>query len=212
MKDQFREDVLKAAFFCHNGLGDGVNGLALSHNLTLHGFAVDTYQNTMGSMQSWFPHLPIYSYPTPNAIERILTTYDWIFVVHNDTDPFVKNLIIEGKKRTPEKIKVLYLYPSPHIINEPYYLDCKTNPTLSFVENMRIMITDVLSLPSFIKSNGCTPPSHLIHRKFEKRVAIHPTSARVSRNWPKEQFVKLALHLQKQGYEVAFIPGTEYRQ
>lgn len=197
----------KAAFFCHNGLGDGVNGLVLSHNLAFQGWQIDTYQNTMGSMQNWFPHLPIFSYPSLETLPSILSKYDWIFVVQNDTDPFVKTLISEGKRLFPERLKVLYLYPSPNIINEPYYLDCLTNPKVSFVENMGILCTQILKFPSFIRSNGLVPPEGLVQGKFSRRVVIHPTSARVTRNWPKDRFVNLGLELKKEGYEVVFIPG-----
>jgi heptosyltransferase-3 len=199
----------KAAFFCHNGLGDGVNGLSLSHNLALQGWEIDTYQNTMGSMQNWFPHLPIFSYPNLDTIPSILAKYDSIFVVQNDTDLFVKTLISEGKRLFPEKIKVLYLYPSPNIVNEPYYRDCLTNPKISFLENMGIICTQILKFPKFIRSNGFVPPSNLVQGKFSRRVVIHPTSARITRNWPKDRFVKLALHLKKQGYEVVLIPGEK---
>jgi heptosyltransferase-3 len=199
----------KAAVFSHNGLGDGVNCLVLSHNLYVNGWKVDTYQNTIGSMQNWFPHLPVFSYPSLQELPRILATYDWFFVVQNDTDPFVQALILEGKKQFPGRIKVLYLYPSPNIVNEPYYADCLTNPNVSIAQNMRIVCEKVIHLPFSILSNGFTPPEGLSLRKHSKRVIIHPTSAKVSKNWDKEKFVKLALRLKKEGYTPIFIPGMK---
>lgn len=199
----------KAGVFCHNGLGDGINCLVLSNNLHLNGWQVDTYQNSIGSMQNWFPHIPVQPYPTLDSLSQILSSYDWYFVVQNDTDPFVKTLIQEGKKRFPQRLKVLYLYPSPNIINEPYYQDCFTNPKASIAENMRIVCQKVLHLPKITKSNGLIPLEGLVYKKFPRRIVIHPTSARATRNWPKEKFVKLALHLQKRGYELVFVPGKE---
>ena len=201
---------MKSAVFCHNGLGDGINCLVLSNNLHLNGWKVDTYQNVIGSLQNWFPHLPVYPYPTLEDLPEILSSYDWFFVVQNDSDPFVLALIAEGKRRFPDRLKVLYLYPSPHIVNEKYYQDCLTNPKVSVAENMRIVCEKVLHLPKIIKSNGfCSPSLDLISRKYRQRVIIHPTSARPTRNWEKEKFVKLALHLKKGGYEPVFIPGKE---
>lgn len=200
---------LKAGVFCHNGLGDGVNCLVLSNNLHLNGWEVDTYQNTVGSMQNWFPHLPVYPYPSLEELPRILSSYDWYFVVHNDTDPFVKQLIQEGKKRFPEKLKVLYLYPSPNIVNEPYYSDCLTNPKASIAENMRIVCEKVLHLPKITRSNGFTPIEGLSSHKYPKRIVIHPTSARETRNWPKEKFIQLGLRLKAQGFELTFVPGQK---
>lgn len=198
---------LRAGVFCHNGLGDGINCLVLSNNLHLNGWQVDTFQNTIGSMQNWFPHLSVQPYPKLEELPRILSSYDWYFVVQNDTDEFVLQLIREGKKRFPDQIKVLYLYPSPNIVNEPYYLDCLTNPKASIAENMRLVCEKIIQLPKITKSNGFTPLSGLVKHKYPNRVVVHPTSARLTRNWPKEKFVKLALHLRKEGYELVFVPG-----
>ena len=200
---------LKAAFFCHNGLGDGVNCLVLSNNLYINGYSVDTFQNTIGSMQNWFPHLPVFSYPDISKIDEILQSYDLICVVQNDSSDFVKKLIQEGKKQNPNKIKVLYLYPSPNIIYEKYYTDCLTNPKLSIAANMRIVAEKVLLLPKITCSNGFSPPQPLILRKNMQTVAIHPTSARATRNWEKTKFVQLAKNLKQKGYEIVFIPGKE---
>lgn len=199
---------IRASVFCHNGLGDGVNCLVLSNHLHLNGWKVDTYQNMMGGMQRWFPHLPIRPYPSLAELSVILGSYDWFFVVHNDTDEFVLQLIREGKRRFPEQLKVIYLYPSKHLVNEPYYSDCLTEPHLSIAENLRLFCARILRLPKITKSNGFIPPPGLVQAKYSKRVVIHPTSARITRNWPKEKFVKLALHLQKKGYLPAFIPGV----
>jgi heptosyltransferase-3 len=200
---------LRAGVFCHNGLGDGVNCLVLSNNLHLNGWKVDTYQNTVGSMQNWFPHLAVYSYPSVDELPRILNAYDWFFVVHNDTDPFVKLLIQEGKRRFPDRLKVIYLYPSKNIINEPYYTDCLTDPTASIAENMRLFCERILQLPKITRMNGFIPPEGLNSRKVSKRIVIHPTSARESRNWPKEKFLKLAKHLKEEGFDPVFVPGTK---
>lgn len=200
---------LRAAFFCHNGLGDGVNCLVLSNNLHLNGWKIDTYQNVMGSMQNWFPHLSVLPYPPISELPRILNTYDHFFVVQNDTDPFVKQLIQEGKRRFADRIYVIYLYPSKNIINEPYYSDCLTNPRLPVAENMRLFCEKILHLPKITKSNGFIPPEGLLLKKYPKRIVIHPTSGKETRNWPKEKFLSLGRLIEKLGYEPIFVPGTK---
>jgi heptosyltransferase III len=199
----------RAGVFFHNGLGDGVNCLVLSNNLHLNGWRVETYQNGIGSMSNWFPHLEVRPYPSLEQLPRVLNAFDWFFVVHNDTDAFVLKLIQEGKRRFPDKMKVIYLYPSKNIVNEPYYADCLTDPSLPIAENMRLFCERILHLPKITRSNGFIPPAGLISRKFRKRIAIHPTSARITRNWPKEKFVQLAAWLQEEGYEPALIPGVK---
>ena len=198
----------RVGVFCHNGLGDGVVTLVLPNNLHLNGWQVQIYQNTMGSMQNWFPHLPVQPYPSPEEVPSILNSYDWFFVVQDNSSPFVIRLIEEGKRRFPEKIKVIYLYPSRHIVNERYYSDCPTDPTQPIAENMYLFCEKTLHLPKLTRSNGFIPPEGLHHRKHPQRVVIHPTSASVPRNWPKPKFLELAKHLKAQGYEVVFVPGA----
>lgn len=197
----------RAAVFLHNGLGDGIAWLVLSNNLHLNGWHVDTYQNTIQPMQSWFPHLSVISYPTLSDLPRILSMYDWFFVANNDTDMFVQALIREGKRRFPERLKVIYMYPSKNIVNEPYYADCLTDPSLSVPDNMMLFCEKILHLPKCTRNNGFIPPDGLTYRQHEKRVLIHPTSSREGKNWPKEKYVKLALHLRERGYQVVFLPG-----
>jgi len=199
----------KAGVFFHNGLGDGINGLVLSHNLHLNGFIVETHQNTIGSMQNWFPHLPVKPYPDQSELPSILHAYDWYFVVWNNSNEFIKRLIEEGKRRFPERMKILYLYPSPNIVNEPYYADCLTDPKVSIAQNMRILCERVMHLPKLARSNGFIVPEGLVLQKFPKRVVIHPTSAKETRNWPKEKFVKLAFYLREEGFQPVFVPGAK---
>jgi heptosyltransferase-3 len=199
----------KAGVFCHNGLGDGINSLILSNNLHLNGYEVLTYHNMIGSMQSWFPHLPIQLYPPLEDLHKILHAHDLYFVVWNDASDFIKQLIQEGKRRFPDRIKVLYLYPSHHIINEPYYADCLTDPTATIAQNMHIVCEQVLHLPKSTKNAGLIIPIKLTFKKHPKRIIIHPTSGRPTKNWPKEKFVKLALHLKIEGFHPVFIPGEQ---
>lgn len=199
----------KAGVFCHNGLGDGVNSLVLSHNLHLNGWQVDTYHNILPSMQDWFPHLAVQPYPNLDEMSRILNAYDWYFVVHNDTDEFVQKLMKEGKRRFPERMKIIYLYSSKNIVKEPYYTDCLTDPKLSIAENLRRMCEKLLHLKKLAKGNGFIPLPGLAYRKFPKRVVIHPTSTRLTRSWPKEKFIQVAMGLKERGYQISFVPGVK---
>jgi len=201
----------RAAVFCHNGLGDGMISLVLSNNLHLNGWQVDTYQNFIGSMQNWFQHLPVISYPQIHEIERILHQYEWFFVFHNDASEFIQKLIAEGKRRFPDKMKVIYAYASQRIVYEPYYQDSQIDPRLSMAESLRIFCEKILHLPKSTRSNGLIPPADLIHGANDKRIVIHPTSSRHGKNWTKEKFVEMARHLYQQGYDPMWIIGPKER-
>jgi ADP-heptose:LPS heptosyltransferase len=94
-------------------------------------------------------------------------------------------------------------------MNEPYYTDCLTDPTASIAQNLHIVCEQVLHLPKHTKNVGLIIPTRLTYKKYPKRVVIHPTSGRTAKNWPKEKFVKLALHLKNEGFFPIFIPGTQ---
>lgn len=202
----------RAGVFCHNGLGDGVVGLVLSNNLHLNGWQVDTYQNTIGEMQEWLPHLPILTYPSVSEIERLLQEYEWLFVFQNDASEFIQRLIAEGKRRFPDQTKVIYIYPSTRIVNEPYYQDARIDPHLSVAKNLRQFCEKILHLPKTTKSNGFIPISGLQQRLHKKRVLIHPTSSREGKNWNRDKFVELALHLRKEGFDPQWILGPQERE
>ncbi len=200
---------MRAALFCHNGLGDGINSLVLSQNLFLAGWAVDTYHNGLHSMQNWLPHLPIHSYPELTAVAEIVERYDWLFIVQNKSSSWVAALIAEGKRQKPDRVKVIYLYPSKNIVKEPFYNDAKIDPFLPVAENMRLFCQNILGFSNPLLHSGLTPPLDLGHRSHPSRVVVHSTSGKEERNWPKEKFVKLALHIQQRGYEVVFLSGAQ---
>jgi heptosyltransferase-3 len=201
----------KAAVFCHNGLGDGAVSLVLSNNLYINGWKVDTYNNAIGSMQSWIPHLPVLPYPSIQKINHILHQYEWFFVFQDDSSEFIHKLITEGKRHCPAQMKVIYAYPSHRIIHEPYYQDSQINPDICLVDGLRLFCEQILHLPELTRSNGFIPLPGLQHRLYQKRVLIHPTSSRVGKNWNKEKFIALAHYLHKQGYQTAWIIGPQER-
>ena len=201
-----------AAVFCHNGLGDGVISLVLSNNLHLNGWHVETYQNFIGPLQKWFPHLPVIPYPSILEIEKILHRYEWFFVFHNDTSEFIQKLILEGKRRFPDQMKIIYAYPSRRIVNEPYFLDAQIDPKRPMAESLRIFCEQILHLPKSTRSNGFIPPPELLHRCYKTRVVIHPTSSRTGKNWTKEKFVALACHLRDKGYNPIWLIGLKERK
>ena len=198
---------MKVGIFCHNGLGDAVNSLILSYNLTRNGHGADLYHNGIELMKEWYPHLTSFRYPKQERISNILSVYDKIIIFHNDAGKFVQELVREGKENCPEKVFVIYSYPSLRIYKEPYYEDCAFDPKISIAENLYRFCKDILQLNSVEKSNGISAPSHEVHKKYSNRVVMHITSSRPGRNWPVEKFVKLALHLEKSRYTSAFVCG-----
>lgn len=199
----------KIGFFARNPLGDGINSLVLSNNLYLQGFEVDTYNISLCTMKNWFPHLPILPYPAVTEIPALLRMYDQILVVWDAKTEFITTLVKMAKRECPEKIRVIYLYPSKSVIREPYYSDCPVDMSRSVVDNLYILYDQVLKLPNFIRQNGFQAPNDLVFRKHSKRVVMHPTGSG-EHYWPREKFIQLAHHIESKGYQVVMIPGQKH--
>lgn len=198
---------MKGAVFSHSGLGDGLISLVLSNNFHQNGWEVDTYHNGLNLLQPWFSHLPIKGYPSEEQVPEILATYEKIIVFFDDDNPFIHQLIEEGKKDNPDQIKVIYPIPSKGVIHKPYYQDSLLDPKIPLVDNLQAFCKEILLFPKTTKKNGLIPPRNLHFRKFPKRVVFHISSSRPGKNWPIEKYVKLALQLTNQSYQVVFIAG-----
>ncbi len=200
---------MRAAVFCNNALGDGVVALTLSHNLALHGWSVDTYQNSLPPLQRWVPHLPLLRYPDPSQGDEILNSYDWLFIFQDDSSPLLRYLLERGKQLRPHQVRLLYVIPSQKVKKERYFSDAELDPETPLAESLRLFCSRKLGLSDPVRSNGFTPPDTLVHRRFPRRVIFHPTSGNPRKNWPKERYVKLALHLERLGYEPAWVVGNQ---
>ena len=198
----------KAAVFSHSGLGDGLISLVVSNNFHQNGWDVDTYHNGLALLQSWFPHLPIQSYPSEIQIPEILSQYEKIVIFYNDVSSFLIRLVDEGKKEDPERIKVIYPIPSNGMVHKPYYQDSLINPRLPLVESLKIFCEEGLHLTKSTKKNGFIAPLALTFRKNPKRVVLHVNSSRAGKNWKIDKYVKLALHLIEESYQPVIIAGS----
>lgn len=52
-------------------------------------------------------------------------------------------------------------------------------------------------------------PKGALFERYPRRIALHPTSADVKRNWLPIQYLKLARLLKKRGFDVAFTVSAE---
>ncbi len=197
----------KAAVICNSGLGDAVISLMISNNFHLNGWECDTYHDGIRVLQNWFPHLQVIGYPSPDKVQDFVGKYDMIVVFHSLSSDFVLDLISYGKKESPQKIKVIYPYPSKNLVKEPYYSDSLFDVNIPMGRNLDRFCKDILKLENVSKKNGFYPPKKLENRKYSKRVVLHVKSSREGKNWPRDKYVKLALHLKKLGFDPIIVAG-----
>ncbi len=198
----------KYAVVSCKGLGDGLISLVLSHNLYINDHEVITFHpNKLWELQSFFPHLPIMNFPKVEEIDFFLSEYEKIFVSYDLSSSFISNLIKIGKEKYKDKVFVLNPCPSRKIGGQPYYEDCYFSPCITVVENIIRFCQNILHLPKTIYSNGIILPKY--RSKYPNRVIIHPTSAKLGKNWPLSKYIHLANELIKRNYFPVFVMTKE---
>jgi len=187
------------------GLGDGLISLVLSHNLQANGFEVTTFHPSLKALQGWFPHLPM----QPLAQLRLedLSGYDRIFLFHEKT-PRMLEIQQYCQKQMADKITILN--PIATLGRDyPFWEEGRFDGSKPFVDNLITFCSDVLALPQSTKDNGIRVPQGVQLHRYPKRVVIHPTSSRPSKNWPWERFERLASQLEQEGWEPHFLLTNE---
>ena len=200
----------KAAIVTAGGLGDGLIMLVAAKYLKENGFfEVTIFNNHLSSLKSFLPYYETSIYPQD---ENEYLKYDFV-LLQNDNSEISKNLFFLRHK---SNLNLCIFYPgykfSKHgkLENNDFSFD----PNISMVENVDISCRKLFNY-SINKNNkknkknkndiGIIIPKNLKHKKYKKRVVIHPTSGDVKKNWPKKKYIKLANKLEKEGFEPHFI-------
>lgn len=208
----------RALVYSSLGLGDGLIFLVLSKNLSLNGYLVDTLHPFLSQMKNWIDYTDIKPYPKiiensdftkPSRFSSdasinfdFLKSYDLI-IINSDYEKINKEIVKYCKKNFPDI--TFELHPSTCKGKKPHIGDWKFDFTKSVVDNLNLFCRNKLKLERIESTNSIKPLKYLKYRKFPKRIAIHPASKDINRNWPKEKFYKLCLKLKKNGFEPCFL-------
>ncbi len=200
----------KCAVFSCLGLGDGLIALVLSNNLHLNGAQTATFHPFLGSLQAWFPHLPLYPFPSSEELESAFKQFDKFYIILEKT-PWMQAILQHCKTHYPEKTTVLNPIATPNR-DYPYWEEGRFNGSRPFVDNLFTYCKDLLKFTVVTKSNGVCAPEKVAQKRFARRVVIHPMSSREGKNWPKEKYVQLSTQLKAQGYIPSMILTEEERK
>lgn len=195
---------MKTAVFSGLALGDGLLAMVLSHNLSLHGHEVTTFHRFLQELQTWFPHQPISHYPPD------LKQFDRFFIICENTS-WMQEILKECLENYRAQTTVLNPVATPHTDYRFWEEGC-FNGSKPFAENLYLFCKDVLKLSHPVKANGIVVPDGVIPQKYPKRVIIHPTSSRITKNWPKDKFRNLSTHLKTLGYDPCFVVAPHERE
>lgn len=191
----------KVLVYTSKGLGDGLLFLIISNNLSKNGYEVDTFHPFLHNLDNWFKYTKIRPYPKDDNFD-FLNEYDLI-IINSDYENLNKKLVRFAKEK--HKDKAFELHPSTCKGKNPPIGDLKFDFKKTIKENLAIFCENDLNLSNVLSSNDITVPSHLIYRKYPKRVAIHPSSNDLTKNWPKQKFLALYNNLKNKGFEPYFI-------
>ena len=194
---------MKAAVVCSKGMGDGLMMMVAAHRLRLEGYDVTTFQDSLGELESWFPHQRFAKRSTLDSLDP----FDRI-ILQNDNTPFSFNLINEYR----EKIHVFYASYEDEKHHPLTSQDRVFDRALPLVKNIAQNTASILGKNDPISENGLVVPKDLTYRKEQKRIVIHPTSTTPLRTWSREKFLEVAKRLENEGYDVVFSLSPEERE
>ena len=195
---------MKIAIFSCAGLGDCLNTLILSYNLQLRGNKVVTFHPFMQQMQRWFPTLPISPFPPD------YTQFDQ-FIILYERSSWMQEVIVTCQKQYRKETIILNPIATPNT-DYPYWEEGRFDGRIPFADNLVLFCQNILGIPDAKKENGLVLPLGLKPRSCLRQVAIHPTSSRKGKNWPRYKFVKLAAMLRRDGYNPVFVVSPKERE
>jgi heptosyltransferase-3 len=172
-------------------LGDSLLTMVVAHNLVAQQIPVDVFGNYAYALRRWFPHLAFYPFPQETEYKQVLLSYDVLLHAYR------KDVLFNACEWHPCAIV---------FDKSPNYQQRIPMPDIQVA-----VCREQLHLTQATRENGIVPPPGLIHRRFPKRVVIHPMSYQEHKNWLPHKFAQLAQQLQKKGYQPEFVVSPTER-
>jgi len=194
----------RAAVLCASGIGDGLLMMIAAHQLKKVGYQVTLFHDAASHLAPLFEGTTIIPHPPVETLKEALQNFDRV-LVENDHSARAYSLF-KLRNALPN---LSFFFPtfSSQITERDYLF----NPKLPVATNLAYGCKKLIGAP-FSKENGLILPSSKTHRKYRKRIVIHPTSNDIKRNWFQTQFLQLADLLEKGGYEIAFCVAPDERK
>lgn len=208
-----------------SGLGDALLFAVLANQLQHAGHRVTLYSNLLAQLAPWFPTFTVRPFPekTTAAIENTLAQHD---------KAIIDGYSIVTKTYPTETYATLaqrYIFVCMSSFDERLKTAAATtadiealrgmvipsyNKKSAMADNIAAICRERLQLPEADKSNGIGLPKgkNITAHALSKRIIIHPTSTKDSKNWPLEKFILLARKLKSQGWEPVFTMSPDEHQ
>ncbi|PWU13824.1 MAG: hypothetical protein C5B45_05520 [Chlamydiae bacterium] len=189
---------MNVAIVCAQGLGDALLMMIVAHQFKLSGHKPTVFHNYVKELTPLFQGVCMLPYPSLDRLEETLVPFERV-IIENDHSKRAYHLF--GLREAKKLNNLLFFFPtaSPKFQEGDFLFD----PRLPIVSNLCRACQTTLQIQNINKENGIHIPKGT-HRRFPKRIVIHPTSNDPKRNWFSSQFLSLACRLQNEGYSVSF--------
>ena len=190
-----------SALVCASGIGDGLLMMIVAHHLKKKGLSPTIFHDKANALSPLFPS---HTFKAHQPIES-LKHFDLI-LVENDHSKRAWDLFRKREESALPQIKFLFPTQSPLFKKG----DILFNPKVPIATNLAHACTTLFQ-SDFSKANDLSLPSSAIHKKYPKRVVIHPTSNDRKRNWMPASFLKLSKLLTEKGFDPIFCVAPHER-
>ncbi|WP_321878013.1 glycosyltransferase family 9 protein [Paraburkholderia bannensis] len=179
----------RVAVITSHALGDTLLLMVIVRNLLDHGAQVVVFGRAAWALRGWFPDVDIRAVPDETILRDTLAPFDVVLQMH-DHQP-VRNL-----PAFHETVRIL----------DPLTADIWNRPmVMRFTDFCRAEF----GLTEVGTGNGLVPRTGLQHRRYGRRVVIHPEASTSDKRWLPHRFLRLARHLERRGYDVAFVMAPD---
>jgi hypothetical protein len=188
------------AVVCAGGIGDALLMQIAAAHLRKMGRKVVLFSNHLDALRAWFPESQFAKQPLPEELED----FDAIVLQHDNT---------EKARGICSLSRPVYVFYGAHSVQKHGPLRAGLDVVFDRSRPMAKNIADACAtlfpeVPATL-CNGLTPPPHLTARKFSRRIAIHPVSTSLDKNWHRRSFIRLYERLVSVGLEPVFITPPE---
>ena len=173
-------------------LGDTLLMMNMVQNLAANGREVTVFGDYAAMLRSWFPGLDCRPSLPESQAAAVLSDYDcaaqmhigWPYALHDHA--------------------CHYFYYDAHVV--------VTGKGFIKLNQVRDYCREHLGLENCELSNGLIPIAGLQHRKYTRRIAVHPSSSGEQRCWSPSHFVELGRRLRRMGYDPFYILAGHERE
>ena len=200
----------RLAVVCGDGVGDLLLMMIACQEYKKAGYEVTIFSGHFASFGRWFegfsssPHILLEDY------REIFSSFDGVLLQHENS-PRAKTLCSLRKDGHLPNLIVFYHQYQESKHGDVNAADFAFDYTKSAVENISFAVQKMRNLSSPPKEIGLQIPSGLVHKKYPKRVVIHPTSSHTRKNWLPSKFISLAKKLRAKGFQPVFTVSKKER-